>query len=42
MHSSFELKGREWEGVRESIEVRALVFDELDEELRESASEKKG
>ncbi|KAN0121885.1 hypothetical protein V8E51_000211 [Hyaloscypha variabilis] len=29
LHCSFELEGEEWKGVRESIEVRAMVFDEL-------------
>jgi hypothetical protein len=28
VHSSFELEGKVWEGVRESIEVRVMVFDE--------------
>ena len=29
VHCSFELQGGEWRGVRESVEVRAMVFDEL-------------
>ncbi|KAE9382086.1 hypothetical protein N431DRAFT_320768 [Stipitochalara longipes BDJ] len=35
LHCSFELEGEGWEGVRESIEVRAMVFDELGDEEAE-------